>query len=379
MAKLLFYSPSPQSKTGYGTAVRYAIPYLTERGHEVHVFAYNGQPGSPISYNGATIWPRGAGMWDYFPELVGKLRPDVVVVCCDPWIIPAEMWRSIADKTRLAYWMPVHADPLHPEFAEVCRAADVLMCYSAFGTSVVHDAGLDCHHVRLGFEPSVYRPQDKAECRAWFEKASGVSIDGPLVGMVAANAQTMPRDRKGFSVAMQAWRRVHEERGGLFYVHTRPDDTLGGEDLNRLAAIAGVKDSVKFQSLFDWSTSVDDHMMARIYGAFDVLMAPSRVEGFGMPHLEAQACGTPVVMTNSSSMPEILFNGLLCEPAQMDIFDTVAGGWYPVPSVDNTARGVLHVLDGRLTTSGGGALYEDMVVTYGWQTVIGRLCEVLGV
>ena len=379
MARILFYSPSPQSKTGYGTVVRYAIPYLTERGHNVEVFAYNGHPGSAINYNGAIIWPRGGAVFDYFPELVAKRRPDVVVVVCDPWIVPAEMWRKLSGKTKLAFWFPVHAAPLHPEFAEVCRAADVLMCYSAFGTDVVQRAGIECTHVPLGFEPSVYKLQDKAAARTWFEEAAGGRIDGPLVGMVAANVHTMPRDRKGFSIAMQAWQRAHALHGGLLYVHTRGDDAIGGEDLNRLAAIVGVTDSVRFQSVFDWATQVDDQMMARLYAAFDVLLAPSRVEGFGMPHLEAQACGTPVVMTNSSSMPEIMFHGMLCEPAQMDVFDTVAGGWYPVPSVDNTARGVLHVLDGKLTTSGGGALYEDMVATYGWQTVIGRLCEVLRV
>lgn len=376
--KLLFYSPSPQSKTGYGTAVRYAIPYLIERGHQVDVFAYNGQPGSPISYNGATVWPRGTGLWDYFPELVGRLKPDVVVVVCDPWIVPADMWQTIADKTKLAFWMPVHAEPLHPEFKAVCEVADVLMCYSQYGTRVVQYAGLECHHVPLGFEPLVYRPQPKDEARAWFEEAVGAPIDGPLVGMVAANAKTMPHDRKGFSVALQVWEDIVNSRGGLLYIHTRPDDAVGGQDLARMATIAGVADSVKFQSVFDWSTSVDDHMMARIYAAFDVLLAPSRVEGFGMPHLEAQACGTPVVMTNSSSMPEILFHGLLAQPAQMDIFDTVAGGVYPVPSVANTTAALRRVLDGGAEGNSSDEMYQRMVDVYGWQTVIRRLCEVLG-
>jgi len=49
------------------------------------------------------------------------------------------------------------------------------------------------------------------------------------------------------------------------------------------------------------------------------LAYPSRAEGFGMPPLEAMACGTPVVTCNSTALPEVVGDaGLLIQPGDVD-------------------------------------------------------------
>jgi len=51
------------------------------------------------------------------------------------------------------------------------------------------------------------------------------------------------------------------------------------------------------------------------YSAADVYVQPSYVEGFGLPVLEAMACGTPVVCSNAGALPEVAGEaGLLVEP-----------------------------------------------------------------
>ncbi|MEM2057462.1 MAG: glycosyltransferase family 1 protein [Candidatus Bathyarchaeia archaeon] len=63
---------------------------------------------------------------------------------------------------------------------------------------------------------------------------------------------------------------------------------------------------------------VDKHVLVQVYNAADILLFPSLYEGFGMPVLEAMACGTPVITSNVSSLPEVAGDAaILVEP--MDV------------------------------------------------------------
>ena len=55
--------------------------------------------------------------------------------------------------------------------------------------------------------------------------------------------------------------------------------------------------------------------MPALYSAADVFAFPSLYEGFGLPVLEAMACGTPVIASNTSAIPEIAADtGILFDP-----------------------------------------------------------------
>lgn len=62
----------------------------------------------------------------------------------------------------------------------------------------------------------------------------------------------------------------------------------------------------------------DDTVLIRLYNAANVLVAPSLYEGFGMTILEAMACGTSVVTSNVSSLPEVAGDAaILSEPTDV--------------------------------------------------------------
>jgi len=63
---------------------------------------------------------------------------------------------------------------------------------------------------------------------------------------------------------------------------------------------------------------VPDEDLPAIYSAADLFVFPSLYEGFGLPVLEAMACGTPVICSNTSSLPEVAGDAaLLVDPADV--------------------------------------------------------------
>ena len=55
------------------------------------------------------------------------------------------------------------------------------------------------------------------------------------------------------------------------------------------------------------------------YAAADVVVYPCLYAGFGLPPLEAMACGTPVVTSNTTSLPEVVGDaGLMFDPHRVD-------------------------------------------------------------
>ncbi len=61
----------------------------------------------------------------------------------------------------------------------------------------------------------------------------------------------------------------------------------------------GIEDHVHFTGF------VDDEDLPALISSATVLAMPSKYEGFGLPVLEAMACGTPVIASNTSSLPEV--------------------------------------------------------------------------
>jgi glycosyltransferase involved in cell wall biosynthesis len=90
-----------------------------------------------------------------------------------------------------------------------------------------------------------------------------------------------------------------------------------GDEVNRYGSLrraveaAGVRQDVRFFGF------VPDRTLSALYRLASVFAFPSLYEGFGLPPLEAMACGTPVVTSNLSSLPEVVGDAaVLVDPYQ---------------------------------------------------------------
>ena len=80
---------------------------------------------------------------------------------------------------------------------------------------------------------------------------------------------------------------------------------LAGPDRGLAGAIRARARSLGIGERVELLGHVEEHELAALYRGAACLVFPSRYEGFGLPVLEAMACGTPVVATRTSSIPEI--------------------------------------------------------------------------
>ena len=98
------------------------------------------------------------------------------------------------------------------------------------------------------------------------------------------------------------------------------DDVSRYGSLRRTADEAGVRQDVRFFGFVPHET------LAALYRLATVFAFPSLYEGFGLPPLEAMACGTPVVTSRISSLPEVVGDGaLLIDPySEEDIAQGIA-------------------------------------------------------
>ncbi|MDP8989396.1 MAG: glycosyltransferase family 4 protein, partial [Acidobacteriota bacterium] len=112
--------------------------------------------------------------------------------------------------------------------------------------------------------------------------------------------------RKNADLVLQAWPILKERV---------PDLTLvvsGHCDPRYSARAAALGGSAMFTGF------VNDDELCALYSKARVVWFPSRYEGFGMPVLEAMACGAPVVASNCTSIPEIAGDAaLLVDPNSM--------------------------------------------------------------
>jgi glycosyltransferase involved in cell wall biosynthesis len=119
--------------------------------------------------------------------------------------------------------------------------------------------------------------------------------------------------RKNLETLLRAYARVMAETGWSLVVAGA--EGWGTTPIFTLARALGIEDNVRFVGY------VAPQELPFWYNAAGMLVYPSFYEGFGLPALEAMACGTPVIAADNSALPEVVGDaGLLVGARDVDGF-----------------------------------------------------------
>ncbi len=141
-----------------------------------------------------------------------------------------------------------------------------------------------------------------ASARQTLRAKLGLDSDALLLGMVCRLVE-----QKGIPYALEAMRRIRAQFPQAHLVIT--GDGEKAEELRRLASALGMADRIHW---LGWRSDAADLM-----AAFDLLLAPSLWEGFGLVLLEAMARRVPVIASRVGAIPEVIVHGesgILIEP-----------------------------------------------------------------
>jgi glycosyltransferase involved in cell wall biosynthesis len=162
----------------------------------------------------------------------------------------------------------------------------------------------------------------------------------------------------------------------------------------QLARSLGIHDRVSFQT-----HQVSRNLMPYLIAACDIYAGPSRLEGFGMPQVEAGACGKPVIGIRAMAMLDTLVHGETAflasvaqtihitgavlgpeagfEPGHYVVFDTPRVSDYRASSQDIAAYLELLLNDADLRRRMGEAGRRRVVEHFDYRLVARRLLEIL--
>ena len=372
--KLLWHSNAPWAPTGYGNQTALFVPRLAKRGFDVAVSAFYGLQGASLDWQGIRVYP--CGYHPYGNDVIanharhwfdGDSLNGLVVTLVDAWVLDPVKLREL----RVGCWTPVDHESCPPAVAKVLKDSHCLpIAMSRHGESTIRAAGLQPTYVPHGVDTDLFAPRDREESRRLLEWPQ----DAFVVGMVAANKGTPPR--KGFPEAFTAFsdfRSRHKD--AMLYLHTEPFGVVQGVNLpNLLRACRVPPEAVRFCDPYRYTMGFAPEHLVTAYSAMDVLLNPSYGEGFGIPMLEAQACGTPVISTDITSMPEVGDIGWLCSGQRVW---TDQGAFQMVPDVSQLVRSLEQAYDiahRQRTRAREHALnYDADVVTDKWCQVLGLL------
>jgi FkbM family methyltransferase len=328
----MIHSNAPFSPSGYGTQVAHLVRNLPGLGHEVAVSTTNGQDGHVSEWEGALILP--SGIKTYSNDMIGPharrilgADPGLVLVLYDAWAIDPT---PLADFPS-ACWVPIHSSPVSPadrQFFQVSGAVPIAM--SRFGERELLGVGLQPIYVPHCVDTETFRPLT-AEERTLARDMLKIPQDAFVIAIVAANKDKSP-PRKGWGEQFMAFARFRKRHpDAVLLVHSLLDPPQG-VNLMKLAFDLGIQESVQFtdsySQLAGLYTPAD---VAAMMGCADVLSNCAWGEGFGLPILEAQAVGIPVVVSNGSSMTELCGSGWKVET--QPYWHPYAESWWNVPII----------------------------------------------
>ena len=329
MVKIVAVSNTPLAPTGYGTQIAQLALRAKAAGHDISISANYGAPVN-MEWNGIKIWAEGLLKYanDSGPENIALAAREggIGLTLFDAWVGVNDMWHTLP----IVAWVPVDHDPVPPQVAAWCLKGNNkhIVAMSKHGEQALLACGVP--RERLTYIPhaidrSVFKaegPTMRAELR--------VPEESHLTMITAMNKGK----RKSYPEMLLAWTKfAARHKDAYLYIHTDRFGHLDGINLIPLLVLMKAPaDRIRWVNSSQMRAGIPQETVAALMRSADVLLACSRGEGFGLPVIEAQAVGTPVIVNNFTAQPELVRKHGMTVEGQLE-YDEFQISYYKVPYI----------------------------------------------
>lgn len=276
------------------------------------------------------------GRWR-FEKVLLDFKPDIVIDVRDYWM---SAYQGLSPLRKFFHWvlMPtVDSSPQQEEWIDTFLKADAIFTYSDWGAEVLKQQSSNKINYIDTASPGVDINTFKIKNKTEVKHSLGLPVDSIIVGSVMRNQKRklIPELFATFRQVLDKLESTHSPLGQHLYLYLHTSYPDMGWDLPELLRQSRVSNKVLFTyickhckttecSVFSGAQKVCGKCMSKsmtfpsvtegvttdvlsnIYNVFDLYVQYSICEGFGMPQVEAGACGVPIATVDYSAMCDIV-------------------------------------------------------------------------
>lgn len=303
--RIMWSSNAPWAPSGYSVQTRDLLYRFLADGWQVACSAFYGLEGGFININGLPCFPKIGEPYGADALLLHsrEFGAHVAMTFQDIWPMGAnELFTCAAERKLIAYvpidWFPV-PDPILERLKKCYR----VISFSQAGKKALEEKGVLSTLIPEAVDTNTFKPMDKEAVR----KELGIPLDAFVFGMIAANKDDPPR--KSFQHVMDAFVMFLKDHPNSFLFMQTLLEQQGGFNIKVYAQHLGIFNKILSIDPYTYLYKAHHEFIAKLINSFDCLLSPSNSEGFGLPIIEAQSCGIPVIVNNWASMPELIIEG----------------------------------------------------------------------
>jgi len=323
--RFIWYSTAPHIGVGYGVVAKELTDRFLKEGHQFKI-ATKYHQGTTLIVNGIEVFD--GSELGLIEEVARTEDYPYIISFNDAWTFAKQ--DTYFETEKWVSTLMMDTEFIHPTMIKALKKSKYQIACTEHGMRELKRTGFNPYYCPVGVNTNVFKPD--IEKRNAFRKKKQWSDDTFVIGALGVNYGT---DRKNFIGTLKAFQKFHTKHpDSILYMHT---DSMGS--LNSGLPLKWVGESCGFpqdeSGAVKWVNQKDYHLyqlsqeeIVATYNGIDVLCFPSKGEGAGLPLMEAQSCGTPVIMTATTSGPELLKGGWLIPVDDDDYEFSTLLTWY---------------------------------------------------